>query len=444
MFRSFIRLPARAWRILRPASDEEHGRLWRVLVRSLPLVLTLSLLSHYLSVHGWFSGLETFSLDSLLRLNVPGQSDAIVLVTIDDDDYSRHFRGTSPLDARTLFKVVDLILQAGPKVLGVDIDTEHESFSTDRNFPSNVVWARTAQPAEEGDAPTDDARAMKGPLKAAPFLGGGGSTVAASHPTTPAPKSGIVLLPCDSDGVVRRYWRYVNAVADGEDRQESAPMCSFCWLIAQEYRSIADEAKKGGNTRHAVAETGGKALHDVDELPIINFGSGQRRFQKIPLSKLLANPRFAEPGSSPLHDRIVLLGGRYKAARDEYWTPVGRMHGVELIAEITAAELDGDFLTPVNHKVAFLIDIAFAELLLCFYWRFSGWWVSYVNLLLLPLMCLAGSFLAFRAVAYWFNFAPVLFGARVHWQWEQSHELKHLRRQVARLEGTSAMKQRDS
>jgi CHASE2 domain-containing sensor protein len=437
MFRWLIRLPAHAWRIFRPASDAEHGRLWQVLARSLPLVITLSLLSHYLSVHGWFSGMETYSLDSLLRLNVPGQSDAIVLVTIDDDDYNRYFRGTSPLDAGTLFKVVDMILQARPKVLGIDIDTGHKSFSTDRAFPPNIVWARTAQPAEKGNSPAADSRAAAGPFKADPILGGDASTAAAS-PAAPAPRSGIVLLPCDSDGLVRRYWRYVNAVTDGADGQKPATLCSFCWLVAREYRAGADSAKSEESKRHSEAEPGGKALHEGDELPIINFGSGQRRFQRIPLSTLLANPRFADPKSSPLHGRIVLLGGRYQAARDEYWTPVGRMYGVELLAEITAAELDGNFLTPVDHKVAFLVDIVFAELLLCFYWRFSGWWVSYVNLLLLPLLCLAGSLLAFHAVAYWFNFVPVLFGARVHWQWEQSHEMKRLRRRLARLESAPA------
>ncbi len=418
------------WKALWHAPEDERAPLAKVLARSLPLVIGLAALTHYLGVHDWLLGWETYVLDSRLRCNAPRQSNDIVMITIDDADYRKEFGGKSPLDAAKLFGVVKKIVQAQPSVVGVDIDTEDESFAKHPDFPAKVIWARTASPIHEADPFSDDgARPTDGLFTCTSFLGGRFSEQTDALSLQTAPTSGVVLLPSDRDGIVRRYWRFLKVTkpeARGAEQKETVSVGSFCWLIAQQYRRTVRGGGNAETERRFATESKGQAEGRPDELPIINFGAGQRRFQRIPLSQFLANSKFTGPGS-PLCDRIVLLGGTYKAAHDDCWTPVGRKHGVELLAEITGAELDGGFVEPTNHWTAFLIDILFAELLLCFNWRFSAWWVSYANLLLIPGFCIAGSLLAFSALAYWFNFVPVLLGAWIHWQWELSGELRALR-----------------
>ena len=55
---------------------------------------------------------------------------------------------------------------------------------------------------------------------------------------------------------------------------------------------------------------------------------------------------------------MVLLGGLFHAARDEYTTPLGRMAGVQLMAHAVESELQGGGFRWPREPVMLLLNIA--------------------------------------------------------------------------------------
>ena len=104
---------------------------------------------------GVFDRWENSNLDRFLFAKAPHQSDKVVLVVIDEDDYRSVFKSQSPLAAQGIFSIIQAILKGNPKVVGVDLDTSQWVLREDipRGAGSmtvksevaqwkNVVWAR--------------------------------------------------------------------------------------------------------------------------------------------------------------------------------------------------------------------------------------------------------------------------------------------------------------
>jgi serine/threonine protein kinase/CHASE2 domain-containing sensor protein len=231
-------------------------------------------------------------LDVVFERPLP-EAQQVSLVSIGAEDYRQYFNGTSPLDPARLERLVRRIVDGGPAVLAVDIDTSHPSFaglasSLGPTGNTRVVWARDASANGESTPVAE------------PVLGG-------------SPKrggeSGIALLIADGDdGVVRRYSRMV------ETSRGAQP--SFPWAIV----SAADRAPKA----------------PADATPLsIRYSHTDR--QDIPASVVLA-PGF-EWGQR-IANRIVVLGGRYDRG-DVHKTPMGELAGMEVLANAIETELKG-------------------------------------------------------------------------------------------------------
>ncbi len=114
------------------------------------------------------------------------------------------------------------------------------------------------------------------------------------------------------------------------------------------------------------------------------------------------------------------------------------MYGVELIAQAIESDLRGGGIRDLNWLQAMAIDFLASVILLYINWRFPGGWTATLSLVAIVVLSLAGSYLAFNALAYWFNFTAVLLGIWIHSLWEQSQERRELRREVEHLKSQLA------
>jgi CHASE2 domain-containing sensor protein len=120
------------------------------------------------------------------------------------------------------------------------------------------------------------------------------------------------------------------------------------------------------------------------------------------------------PGASPLRHKVVLLGGSYL---DQDWhdTPIGRMHGVEVMANVIETELQHGGGQPAPGKaVVFVLEIfeSFALILLFHLLRLR--WALLASLALVPMVSILCSLVAYGNCAQVTRFAPILVGLIIY------------------------------
>jgi CHASE2 domain-containing sensor protein len=371
---------------------------WRHLWQAKWVILTITAATFLLSNAGTLDRFETAELDTFNILHSPADPQHVVIVAIDDADYKSTFRAVSPLSASGVQRILDAIVAAHPRVIGVDLDTAGTAeLKTPADAPP-IVWGR--------DAVWDPARKQFSEL---PVLGG-------KDPARQMDVAAIAQLPVDSDGVIRRYRRTFPVEGD-------RPEPSFPWAVTEK-----------ACPNHDTAEC--KSVDWEAEEPrrglVLNFAG--HRFNFTPLSARFVLQGASLPvwkTNSPLRDRIVLLGGTYRAARDTYVTPVGTMAGVQLMAQAVEVEMTGGGIRPINEIAAVLFDLLSGAILVLIGYSFENHLgrTMLVSLLALVLLPLVSSYLAFATLARWFNFVPMAVGVILHEFYEHAKEYQHLRRQ---------------
>jgi CHASE2 domain-containing sensor protein len=355
-------------------------------VRTTLVVLGISVVTSLLAHHGLLVGFETAALDTWLRLWPLTDVRETVIVAIDESDYEKHFGARSPLDQAVLADVLTRIVRGKPAVVGVDLETD---------------------PSEVGHRIAVDAGADAPPVVWAAGGSVHGGRVELS-PRTRAALDGVpwalALVPQDADGIIRSYERSFllsRGVAD-----------SLPWALVKEYcRTRADGRPPGCGARvdHGAPEAG---------RVLLNFAADRYEFPRMSvdwLVKASEGPGWTTAG--PLRDRIVILGGTFRAARDEHVTPVGPRSGVELIAQAAATELHGGGIRAANEVAMFLAEVV-GGFLVAFLHRHhrrlpvrGARWLSLAGI---PVIALASSLVAFYSFSRWANFVPVLFGVLLH------------------------------
>ena len=366
-------------------------RAVRTYARALPVILIISAVMFFLSSRGWLDSFEHAGLDAFNVLASPQEPSHVVLVGITDDDYREYFANTSPLNPDVLATVIGAIAAGQPRVIGIDIDTSSDVFQrlqVPERWP-RLVWGR--------DATFEGEQMVPGAV-----LGG-----RAPRPTDGV---GIAAVPQDSDGVVRR------SVQMFETRTGAVPGFAF------EVVRLACQAGLGEFCKQAAASAG-----ESEETLRLNF-SGER-YTYSPLSiryVLKVWQSEAWRRDSPLKDKVVLLGGCYRAARDSYVTPVGAMAGLQIMAQAVESSIAGG-IRPINHLVALLLDILAGLTVVVVQHRFRLSVALALILLAIPLLALVGSFLAFHTFAWWIDFAPVTLGVLIHELYHHAREYQRLR-----------------
>jgi CHASE2 domain-containing sensor protein len=414
-----------------------HGRFLPHLIKALPIILGLSVVMFFCEELGLFTGFETTQLDSMLRLQPRKMSKQVVVVEISNQDYHNPdlFYGTSPLDPSTALDLIESVKKYSPSVIGVDLETTdwlqvcdqkekkgpraYDAAKCDKlrkridvlmneqtqhstlQVPS-IVWAAIPRSSE-----------MPGKLD--PVLGG--VRVAAN-------RQGVPQFPMDRDGAVRHYL----------SRIEVAPENGQC--PAASTNAAEGTATGKAPEKKCYVPTLARAIFDAypvsgerpdvdDEAVIFNFYGDRYRFPIIEASNFFpdangesrkeARDQLEATRASLLGGKIVLIGGGYKEARDEYFTPLGPMKGVELNALAIQTDLSGGGIRETRKAIEFGLDLVIGGLIVWLFFicgerpRKALMW----SLLIFP-AAMAASLLVFKTAAYWFNFVPLACGVIFH------------------------------
>jgi CHASE2 domain-containing sensor protein len=295
-----------------PAPERRPGRIGLKGAFGVLLMVAIALATLYERAY-ILRDLERSVRDFQARLRAPWESDAVRIVRITDEDYRDLFQGRSPLAPEPLRRLISAIARGDPTVIAVDIDTSDpafRSFAAEEGWPP-VVWARALECSGEAslDCPEQGRTLLDFAGSASP---GGG----ALH--------GVVTLQTDPQGLIRRYRRWIGA----GDTVHPA--------LATAIRAAAgmgvDTARDDRDFFIHYRPWPPGALHDASS---VIEASGQ--------------PGFGETGF--LKDRIVVLGGDYRAARDRYATPLGEMPGVVILSQTLLTEMEGRLTRPLSPGV---------------------------------------------------------------------------------------------
>jgi hypothetical protein len=344
-----------------------------------------------------------------MQLDNPLEQSDVVIVDITAADFEDLFDGkTQPLNPPKLQELITAVSKGKPCVIGIDIGTDFPQFADPGQFVvkkdwSPIVWVRDIKSLPEDVTEKPVAVGILGKKDA------GGLN------------SGLPLLIDDRQGVTRKYRRLI------ETETEKLP--SFGWAI---YRQAAREKCKGmkfppgmeidqreeeesalyisfsrGNTnsfgpdtdQDSVKKDGGEEWTEAEYI-------GRT---KIPASQITD---FADgedwQNNELIKDKIVLIGGSYN--EDSSQTPLGRLWGVEIIANVIETELNGGGLKPPGFLVTSLFA-AFDGLLLLLLFHVFSWQraflIGLVSIVILSFIC---SLIAFGTFSYWILYTPIMLG----------------------------------
>ena len=374
-----------------PAASGQSRKLFKAkpLLKTLSVILVLGLIAYTLYERATvLEQMERMARDFHARLLPPRQATRLVVIQITDSDYETLFASTSPLDAGRLGSLLGAIAAGRPRLIAVDLVTAEPEFRTLASLEDEVpiIWAREVIWTRELESQT----------VMLDFAG--------LH--RPDSRFGLVSMERDPDGVIRRYRRY-SEVAD-------TLRPSFATAVV---KALRDEP---------VEPTEEPLFIKYQPLPLGVF------HQSSLVIEAAQSPDFGEHGF--LRDRVVLLGGDYRAARDEHQTPLGEMSGVEVQAQVIQSELEGGGLRPVRRDViGVLLFVNSLGLLLLF--QLVGlrraFWISVAGI---PVLGTACSFLfAGSAFALWPYLIPLLIAVLI--QQLYAHAIRYRNALIAQLGG---------
>ncbi len=393
----------------RATTDESaHGSdsLLRHAIAALPVIVVVSTLVFVAGHYGLLERFETPAIDAYLASLKPRVSEDVVVVGVTEGDYSDLFGRRSPLDETLLVALLEGVAVARPAAVGVDLDTADWTAAQLSPELRAFVWAR--------DADVDETGAV---TKLHRLLGRESVDVL----------WGLPHLPRDPDGLIRRHQ---STFTDPHHLYGGATLPSLGAAIVERYCGVTRGACAG---RLGPVETSHGTNHPSTVL--MAFSGGRSRFRVISAQAVLAakdQPWWRD--SSPLRDRIVIVGGLYRAARDEYVTPLGPFHGVELQALSVEAELGRGAVAQVNHAMLLAIEVLAGLVLVLVNWRFPpGTVVSlFANGLSVVGVAFVGSYLAFSMFSYWASFVPLALAVRIHQTFDWARENRKIRHEWRR------------
>jgi hypothetical protein len=330
--------------------------------------------------------------------------------------------------------LIAAIAKNNPRLIAVDIATSAGVFQK-MNVPTvetKIVWARGArQSAVNTQREAGVASTVHPPPDDYVFVPE--KVLGRVEPNNLL--TGIALMPLDDDSHIRHFRReYFTTGMEGTSTPLKK-MDSFHWAVVRKHCELtgADQRCEELFRPHAdEAEHGGGEL-------ILNLAVDPYAFEvPIKASRVLteANTGSVTEGSPVYHllkDKIVLLGGKYEAARDSYPTSLGEKYGVDLNAIAIESELSGTGIRRAGHVTLVVLEVAAGLFLVGLNVLFPSGWKHIIALATIPLLALCGSFIAFSTLALWANFIPTLVATQIHFLYDKLAELKHLERETLEL-----------
>jgi adenylate cyclase len=356
------------------------------------------------SALGWLEPLQARTLDVIQHLGGQRVPPEVVIVAIDDAAFEK-LGARQPIPRPYLARVLRGLGRTGAAVVGLDI-------------------ALSVPTTAEDDA--DLARAIR---EIAGDAGASGRLVLVH---TPHPASGPLAdpallgvvprgsdrIPIDADGLIRRVTPLL-------PQQGTLPIPAFALAVLGQVGAADPTSFRTPLARpddlfgyprwraHGWAWPGGApAPLRAGELWRINFVGPAGSFLTIP-SDAVAEigdpdaPTVAE--DNPLRNRIVLVGATFAESRDFFQTPVGRLAGVEVHANVVHMLATRSLIRPTGWVASLGLQlgiVALGGLLLTWLRPLAG---TLVALTLTTVAGVPASYLAFHGGGYAVDFLlPVL------------------------------------
>jgi tRNA A-37 threonylcarbamoyl transferase component Bud32 len=354
-------------------SKAQTDPLWRCLLSAIPLILAISLVTTQLHNMGWLQTPENLLLDALVSSN-PLDPAHVFVVGIDNADYDKMFKGQSPLDPKQLSSLISMIAEGQPKLILVDINTADARFKNmplPRTGSTKVYWSRGGTAVDKND----DVLMPDG------LLGG--------KQDSGKELSGIAILPQDAnDGKIRYYCRYLK-IKNEQGKVVTKP--TLYWAVTQAFREKPDK---------------GEAISG-EPMILLSLGPHER-FNKKYSAGILPVAHNTSGWKDLVKGKIVLLGGFYDAARDNYPSASGNVPGVELQAAAIESELIRGGIPTINSWVLLALQILIGTTSVIINWRFGRRWKG-----LPPVASLLASAALLAAFSAWWlylvvDFVPVI------------------------------------
>lgn len=365
------------------------------------------------------------AIDNFMHLKpLVGRDTFIIGIT--GDDYEKLFNRKSPLDPTRLLKLIEAVSTGEPKLIVIDLDTSDPIYAgvqlnkvdsnrvqsityAGKSFPLAhavpIVWAASVE-AEEEDK-----------TKAAPverlFTNFGKKVEHVWKHITgkedlpkyrpgmvlgrPAIQSGVdygvAILPQDSDGLIRHYYREVQDPETGQLHRTLPFQVSVLYglgKIKPAHKLILNLPKESTDLEQYAAG------HLIDEKGLTDMARSGG------LKHVIGK------------DRIAFIGGHYPQARDEYVTPLGTIPGVELVASAVEAELQKQLIYPVNSTFLIVVEWIVGMFFVILFWKFPGGALPELSFMFLPGVAGLVSLGFMRTSSLWVDFAAVIFAAGLH------------------------------
>lgn len=344
----------------------------------------------------WFQDkLKRANLDSLFLLSPPRPSPDVVLVEIKQCDYRELFNSSSPLEPRVVRQLIQAIGDAGARVIGVDLLTGHwDSADFQGLNPPKLVWALDAEETGKGTWRLERIERGRGQAFGPPALE-------------------VV------DGQVRQYWREPRVEPPGDDGRGYVESFTNQLLRYASKGHVEPSAKPG-------------------ESETIDFVARPSHFRVIKAGDVLLgakSPRWKE--EKIMDDKVVLLGGAFREARDQNQTPLGTMYNVEVLANIVSSEMGSPRLHEAGDKETLIVDFLFGLAIV---------WVSYYqsrpwSVITVPLgaiiVAVGISGVLFSVWRHYLSFMPILVGIVIHAGVEHFHEYRNVLLELKELKSVS-------
>ena len=380
---------------------------------------------------GWFQHAEATTLDTFSRAQHQVIPNNLIIVEITDDDYKTFFNEHSPLAPNMVLQLIAAVEQGRPAVIGVDLDTRDSSWNCSDLDAGNVLQKDNLIWAQVPEEPVATGQNEEPVLKLTEVLGG--------RLNIPD-RMGLVRFPQDPDGVVRAYRGDYKA----EGNLPVAKTQQNCTDAAN--AQLASAATVSVETSpdtmfHAVAKHWNRDLKpDSSQAEFFNFYGDRFSFQTLQASEFLqrddqtktVTPKTLDAQQiERLSNSMVLIGGAYTAARDTYMTPVGKMAGVELIANAIESELNRG-IHAASLAAGIILDLLMGSAIVFIYYKLPGHpgkalLASLLAMLILPA---AVSIFSFFSFATFINFFPIMIGMLIHQMYEGNHQVAELREEL--------------
>lgn len=410
------------------------------LFRGILVGFVISVVVTILALLGHFKPYENALTDLLERIAHKKAKD-VVLLFITGAEYKQGFHATSPLSRERLAKMIDVLVKLKARVIALDIDISDPT-PEDQKLAHSLGLAAAAgipvvavgdlkeideKPHSEGN-PVIKLRPY--PVENANYTEDGFMLFEDAIPGSQwidKVMYGGVDFRLGVDGIFREAEAlYIVKKNCLNDKASYRPVPSFPVAVAAAYQGMAqDELFEAMSCidGHIITLVNGSA-DDQSEIRIHlgrsgrivpNFIGNYDYFNRdVDLKGLLEDYGPGKKGAETIFKgKVVIVGGAYDE-KDFYTTPLGRMSGMEILANITQNIISGDLITHTNFWKAFVIEVALGTLVALVFVLTSRLWASVICLVTLVPAVAAASLLSFSSSYYWFDFIPTIIGVILH------------------------------